>query len=354
MASEVLMPVITEEGEDAVVTAWMVVEGGPVKAGQLIAEVQAEKIAQEVYATQDGVVRHLVPINVAVPQGKAICVIEEGPRDEGEVEERRLEAEPAAAALDRRVPVSPAARRVARELGINLTAVTGTGPGGRITEADVQAAVSESKPGRELTGLRAVIARKMRESHATTAAVTLTTAADVTDTVPDEITAWVVKAAARALDDHPALNGTRDDDRVVPTAATAISVAIQTDEGLIAPVIRDPGSRSRPQIAGELVDLADRARAKHLTAADFEGGTFAVSNLGAYGIDFFTPIINLPQLAILGVGAIRSVPGIDAEGRIGPRRQVTLSLTFDHAFVDGAPAAAFLAQVRALLEEGRD
>ena len=104
------MPVITEEGEDAVVTAWMVVEGGPVKAGQLIAEVQAEKIAQEVYATQDGVVRNLVPINVAVAQGKAICVIEEGAPEEGEVEERRPEAEPASAATDRRVPVSPAVR----------------------------------------------------------------------------------------------------------------------------------------------------------------------------------------------------------------------------------------------------
>lgn len=348
------MPVITEAGQEAVVTAWMIDEGQRVAVDQLLAEVQAEKVAEEVRAPADGVGQNLVPINHPVPQGGPICVIEEVDARGTEPTEAAepAEARPAVAPPTSRVKASPAARRLAGELGVELDELTGSGPEGRITEADVRAAAGP--PGEEpveLTGLRAVIARNMRRSHAETAAVTLTTTVDVSDTLPHEITAWVVKAAARALTEHPGLSGRREGDRFFPAPVPHIALAIQTEEGLVAPVVREPATRSLEEIADQIEDLAERSRARRLEAGDFEGGTFTVTNLGPYGVDAFTPIVNPPQVAILGVGTVRTVPGF-AGDRVISRSHLTLSLTFDHAFVDGAPAAAFLARIRELLEAG--
>jgi pyruvate dehydrogenase E2 component (dihydrolipoamide acetyltransferase) len=129
----------------------------------------------------------------------------------------------------------------------------------------------------------------------------------------------------------------------------SIAVAVQTEEGLVAPVIRDPASRSIGEVADAIRDLAGRAEARTLTADDYEGGTFTVTNLGAYGVEGFTPIINLPQVAILGVGALRLLPALEEDGSVGAHHQMVLSLTFDHAVVDGAPAAAFLNDLRRVL-----
>ncbi|MFP3915316.1 MAG: 2-oxo acid dehydrogenase subunit E2, partial [Actinomycetota bacterium] len=246
---------------------------------------------------------------------------------------------------------SPAARRLAKEMGVALEEVEGTGPQGRITEADVRRAAGAEEEGRTMTGLRGVIARNMRESHAATAPVTLTTVVDLTGKVPSRVTVSVVRSTAVALGEHPALNGTREGDTFHPAAVTGISLAIQTDEGLVAPVVRDPSAGSLDELEEKIASLAERARSRRLTKEDYEGGTFSVTNLGRYGIDAFTPIINLPQVAILGVGALRAVPGLNGD-RIVPKEEMTLSLTFDHAFVDGAPAADFLARVRSELEGG--
>ncbi|HSL26839.1 MAG TPA: dihydrolipoamide acetyltransferase family protein, partial [Acidimicrobiia bacterium] len=317
------MPVHTKAGEEAVVTAWMVDEGAVVKAGQLIAEVQVEKVALDVLAPADGVVTGLVPINQPVPQGEPICLI----------------GEAAPGPVEGRGPASPAARRLARELGVELATVRGTGPGGRITEADVTAAAAGGPaPGFDLTGLRSAIARNLRRSRAETAAFTITTTADVTDRVPRQITAWVLQAVGRALRRHPHLNGQRSDDRFILSEKVNVSLAIQTEAGLVAPVVRDVAAKTVEEIASLIETLAAKARTRQLETADFEGGTFSVSNLGSYGIDTFTPLINLPQIAILGVGAIRTVPGLGPAGQAVPRQQLTLSLTVDHAFVDGAPA----------------
>jgi pyruvate dehydrogenase E2 component (dihydrolipoamide acetyltransferase) len=205
-----------------------------------------------------------------------------------------------------------------------------------------------------MSGLRAVIARNMRRSHTVTAPVTITTTADVTDTLPaGSITAWVVQAVAHTLPYHPHLNGQRDGDRYAVAQTPRISVAVQTDEGLVAPVLHNPAGQDLEQIAGELAELAAKARGKQLQPGDLEGGTFTVTNLGGFGIDAFTPLINLPQVAVLGVGAARAVPGFDPEGSVVRRRHMVLSLTFDHAFIDGTPAAAFLAELREQLETGR-
>jgi pyruvate dehydrogenase E2 component (dihydrolipoamide acetyltransferase) len=195
-----------------------------------------------------------------------------------------------------------------------------------------------------MTGLRAVIARNMRRSHTETAPVTLFTTVDLGDVIPSKLTARVVKISAETLVAHPALNGVRDGDVFMPAAGAQVAVAIQTDDGLVAPVVRDPAQRSVDEIAAAIEDLADRARSGRLEAPDYAGGTFTVTNLGPYGTEGFTPIINLPQVAILGVGAARRVPVVRND-TVSIGHQMVLSLTFDHAFVDGAPASAFLAEV---------
>jgi pyruvate dehydrogenase E2 component (dihydrolipoamide acetyltransferase) len=349
MTIEVLMPIITEAGEDGVVTAWLVDEGSRVAADQLIAEVQAEKVAEEVHAPGVGMVRGLVAINEPVPQGTPICRLDEV-GDEAEAVPPPAAAPAEVTGEAPRVLASPVAKRLARELGVDLTSVAGTGPGGRIVETDVRAAAApQEPPPAEMTGLRAVIARNMRRSVSETAPVTLTTTVDAT-AIDGSVTATVIRSVAVALGEHSQLNGTRDGDRFTPADTAHVAVAIQTDDGLVAPVVRHPAASTVEQLAAEIGRLAERARAGELTAADFEGGTFTVTNLGGYGVDAFTPIINLPQVAILGVGAVRSVPRIDGDGTVVAGREMTLSLTFDHAFVDGAPAAEFLAGVRALLE----
>ena len=347
MATDVLMPVLTEPGEDGVVTAWLVDEGQNCEAGQLIAEIQVEKVAEQVYASEAGAVMGLVPINAPVPQGEPICRIvgsEEAP-------EPAAPAEGSAGPGPARVstPASPAARRLAREIDVDLSKVSGTGHGGRITESDVRAAVGEQPMESGMVGLRAVIARNMRRGHLETAPVTLTSNVDLESGAPEHMTASVIKAVALALDEYPSLNGTRDGDRFIPAVVANVAVAVQTDQGLLSPVVRNPADRTVTDIHEEIRGLAERARNRELAMSDYEGGTFTVTNLGSHGVDGFTPIINLPQVAVLGVGAVRRVPVFAAGGSVTEGSRVVLSLTFDHAFVDGAPAADFLRRVGEVL-----
>jgi pyruvate dehydrogenase E2 component (dihydrolipoamide acetyltransferase) len=342
MALEVLMPVISSEGEDAVVTAWFVDDGQACTTGQLIAEVQAEKVSQEIEAPQPGFVVDRVALGDPIAQGEPICRIVERVDVGAPVEET---ASLSRAPVQPAVRASPAAKRVARELGVDLSEVSGSGPDGRITEADVRAS-----GGGGMTGLRAVIARNMRRSHAETAPVTIFTTVGLGERVPAHLTAVVVRAAAEALVHHADLNGTRQGDTFTPAQRADIGIAIQTADGLVAPVVRDPTGLNVDELAERIAHLADRARSKQLEASDFEGGTFTVTNLGSLGVEGFTPIIAIPQVAILGVGAARRVPVVDAHGEIIAGHEMTLSLTFDHAFVDGAPAAAFLQRLRQALE----
>jgi pyruvate dehydrogenase E2 component (dihydrolipoamide acetyltransferase) len=286
MATDVLMPVLTEPGEDGVVTAWMVDEGGPCKQGQLIAEIQMEKVSDEVFAPESGLVTDRVGINEPVPQGQPICRIElaakqaTAPSQGGPAADVRPEK-----TADTRV-AAPSARRLAKELGVDLNSLSPS-RGARITEADVRAAAGSGSAGSEspLTGLRAVIARNMRTSQAESAGVTLTTTLPLPSGRPDHITARVVSAAAKALAEHPDLNGTRDGDVFTPADTPDISVAVQTEQGLVSPVVRDPAAKSVEALHEEIADMAEKARQRKLAMSDYEGGTFTVTNLGAYGIE---------------------------------------------------------------------
>lgn len=264
----------------------------------------------------------------------------------------------------REVKISPVARKMAEEAGLDLSALSGTGPGGKITKEDVQQAVeAEAAPapaeqGARLSGMRRTIAERMTESLQNTAQVTVFTEVDVTELVAVRerlkqnfalsYTDLIVQAAARALQLHPKVNASLVDGRLVQHDDVHVGVAVALDDGLIVPVIRDADRKSLRDIAAEIRELAERARAGTLTPDDVSGATFSVTNLGMYGIDGFTPILNMPEAAILGVGRIIEKPAA-YRGSITLRHILVLSLTFDHRVVDGAPASAFLQTVADML-----
>ncbi len=244
----------------------------------------------------------------------------------------------------------------------------GTGPGGAVHARDVAAWTAQARPevlpgtGTPMTGIRKLIADKMLRSHQTVPAVTLVTRADVTELVDlrerinagnrprVSFTDFIVRASALALREHPVLNSTIQGDRIILQADVAIGVAVALESGLIVPVIRAADTLTVREVSARLRDLADQARRGTLAAEECSGGTFTITNLGMYGITEFTPLINVPESAILGVGAIEEVLRRGPSGDIEPRRLMSLCLTHDHRHIDGAPAAAFLGRVRTLLE----
>ena len=256
-----------------------------------------------------------------------------------------------------RTLVTPRARRVAAELGVDTTVLRGSGRNGRIREADVRATAP-------LTTLRRTIAKHMMESRQNTAPVTLTSRADATALVAlrkewkqtfgaeptPSYTDILAKLVAIALESHPALSGRWEADRIVLSGKAHIGIAVDTPQGLLVPVLRDVAALSLAELARRSRELIDAAQARRLRAEDLAGGTFSITNLGAYGIDAFTPILNYPETAILGVGAIRKEAVILESGEVTAREQMTLSLTFDHRVVDGVPAARFLQKLIQLIE----
>jgi len=270
-------------------------------------------------------------------------------------------ARPAATPTARGGPVaSPRARRVAAELRVDWTRLRGTGWTRRIVERDVRAAGVADRPSQ----VRRLIAERMSASAGETAPVTLTTDADATELLrlraalqasgarAPSYTDCFVKLAAGALAEHPALNTSLEGGRIVRHPAVHVGVAVDTPRGLLACVLRDAATKPLRTLAEESAALIAAARAGTVSPDDLRGGTFTVSNLGAFDVDAFTPIINLPECAILGVGRIvaRAVVVDEATGRIAARKMVALSLTFDHRVVDGAPAARFLQRIRQLVE----
>jgi pyruvate dehydrogenase E2 component (dihydrolipoamide acetyltransferase) len=277
------------------------------------------------------------------------------------------------------INISPLARRVADELGVDLGKLTAAMPGKRIERADVERFASRTielavpSPSAvqgtrsPIPNVRRIIADRMATSAHTTAPVTLTTEVDASELVQlrkqlkaqagnqiiPAYTDLLAKLVAHALAEHPMLNARFDGNDIVQSEAVHIGLAVDTERGLLVPVIRDAQAKSIRQIAQTSADLAERARAGKLTPDEMQGSTFSITNLGMYEIDAFTPIINLPECAILGVGRI--VPKqvvIDVESeQVAIRHMLFLSLTFDHRLVDGAPAARFLQRIKQFIEQ---
>jgi pyruvate dehydrogenase E2 component (dihydrolipoamide acetyltransferase) len=272
---------------------------------------------------------------------------------------------------------SPIARKLATELGVNLDHVRGSGPGGRITREDVertaksppaaaspltaQASSAQASPPIALRGMRKIIADRMHQSLQQSAQLTIATEADVTPATElrarltrdfdFSYTDLMIHAVARALIRHPRMNTRLEANQLSISTSANVGLAVALEEGLIVPVIAGAERKSLRDIAIESKSLGEKARAGHLKLEDVTGGTFTITNLGTYGVDLFTPILNPGETGILGVGRIIEKPAI-YRGEITRRAMMTLSLTFDHRAIDGAPAAEFLQTVIEIFNYG--
>jgi pyruvate dehydrogenase E2 component (dihydrolipoamide acetyltransferase) len=360
MRREIEMPRLSDAVEEGVLVTWFVELGATVREGDRVAEVQVEKVASEIHAPAAGRIGELlVEPGGVVSQGATIAILE----TEGEGAQAQAGTAGAGALA------SPAARRLARELGVDLTAVAGSGPGGRIVEADVRAASTAAgastvpAAGRTepVSSMRHAIADRLRAGLASTAQLTLTAEADLT-VLAARLDDWsasrdrrasfteaTVRAVALALREHPRLAARWEGDRLAHPDRIDIGVAVALADGLIVPVVRDADGKDLPTLGREIAELAERARLGALVPSETEGACFSVTNLGGHRIDAFTPLLNPPQTAILGIGRARLRPAV-LDGAIVARTLAVLSLTFDHQVVDGAPAAAFLEAVVELLE----
>jgi pyruvate dehydrogenase E2 component (dihydrolipoamide acetyltransferase) len=281
------------------------------------------------------------------------------------------DVERAAHSMKSAVKASPVAQRVAETAGVDLTSVAGSGAGGRIMRADVERALHKPLVEQRrdtaplpLSGLRGIIAERLSQSWRERPQVTLTTDADATNLVAarqqlnaelastgEKISynALLIKLVAQALREQPNINVRLTDSGLQTMPEINIGLAVDTKRGLLVPVVRDPLQKSLRQVNAEILALAERAVKGRSLPDDLSGGTFSVTNLGAYEIDAFTPLINPPECAILGVGRIASKP-VGLNGQVVLRDTMTLSLSFDHRLVDGAPAAKFLQRVKQLIE----
>jgi pyruvate dehydrogenase E2 component (dihydrolipoamide acetyltransferase) len=351
--TELRLPVLGDIMTEGRLATWLRPDGAEVRAGEPLYELETDKVSFTVESPSGGVLQQVVPAGEVVEVGTVVG--------------RLLVAQP-----ESEVMATPAARRLARELGVNLADL---GTGHRIHEADVRAhgtpipALShreEEAPSRSIDyrGRRQVIGERMLLSQRTAAALTLTSevrvdaALDLVEGLNREwsgegvvltLTRVAVRACALALREHPALNARLRDDRIELLGAVNVGIAMDHEAGLIVPVLRDADGRSLKETARVLRDLTQRAEAGRLTLAETEDGTFTVTSLASTVVDGFTPIINPPEAAILGIGRVREVAAFD--GPLVVRHRVTtLSLTFDHRVVDGAPAARFLGRVADLLQ----
>ncbi|MCY4143635.1 MAG: dihydrolipoamide acetyltransferase family protein [Gammaproteobacteria bacterium] len=407
MPKEIYLVKVGMTMTEGTVDEWYVRDGDLVEEGAQLYRLETEKVNMDVDAESSGTVKHIVPSGTTMHPGDVIGWIyaqEESIPDELpsgqpnpniEVDNTDFDQENASSAMpaesdnrahsatqasrqdsgsnSRRVASSPAARRLAKERGIDLASLTGTGPRGRITLEDVESVdTADAQPSDDglvpMTGLRKVIARRMTDSLRGSAQLTMNmqVAMDncialrsrlneewAADDVRVAFTDLIIVATANALIVHPSLNAFLHDDHLQMHEQVNMGIAVALPEGLIVPVIQDVNSKDLIEISRESADLADRARDGKLTLGDVEGGTFTISSLGMYGVDSFTPIINPPQSGILGVGGIRDGVRWEAERPV-KEKQMNLSLTWDHRVLDGAPAAEFLATLKDSLENPDD
>ena len=389
MATNIIMPQLGTTMTEGTVEKWLKKVGDPVKTGELLLEISTDKYSSEIEAECDGILRAiLVEEGTEVPV-LAVLGIVAGADEEIElpaggkeetaapaVEEKTVKAAAVSTAASAgRVKASPLAKRVAAELGVDLGKVQPSSKSGRIKEADVRAwaaaakeNVSKAEPVAEdrtipLNNMRKVIARRMTESLAVAPQVTLTreVCADRMVALRKELNKQasvkisyndiIVKFTAMALRRVPQMNATFTDSGIIQHANINIGVAVALEDGLLVPVVKNADRKGFEELSTCCGELVSRARAGAPAPGDLEGGTFTVSNLGGSGIDAFTPIVNLPESGILGVGRIVKKPIVTETDEIRVANMLTLSLTFDHRAVDGAAAAKLLQYLASYIEE---
>jgi pyruvate dehydrogenase E2 component (dihydrolipoamide acetyltransferase) len=404
MANEVKLPRLGQGMEAGTIVKWLKSEGERVEKGEPLYEMDTDKVTQEVEAPLSGVLLRIAVAEGEAPVGTTIAYIgEEGeevteavaplsaapqpvatPAPAGDANGRAAETSapaPAAQSVEAdRIKASPLARRLARERGIDLALVAGTGPEGRIVAEDVERAATgaaaaaplpqlrQVAPGSverlELSNTRRTIARRLTEAWQAPS-FQVSRSADMTQPLAlrerlvarqaeDEprisVSDLLTKACAVALLRHPGVNALWAEDAIELHGSANIGIAVAAPNGLIVPVIRGCEQRTLVELAAARSDLVARARAGTLTTADLEGGTFTISNLGPFGVEEFVAVLNPPQAAILAVGAVEERP-VARGGELTVAPMLTLTLTCDHRVVDGALAAQFLAAVKELLED---
>jgi pyruvate dehydrogenase E2 component (dihydrolipoyllysine-residue acetyltransferase) len=391
MANEVKLPRLGQGMEAGTVNKWLKSEGDTVAKGEPLFEVDTDKVTQEVESDFAGTLLKIVLQEGEAPVGQTIAYIGEPGEEIAEAEkptEPQPEPEPKAetpeprpaepnqvresATTNGRIKASPLARRIARERGIDLASLTGTGPEGRIIAEDVErGATSAPKPAAvptgeiesiPLTSIRKTIARRLTAAWQAPV-FQLTVTADMTranDLVararelnPDvrvTVTDLLAKVCAQALMRHPDVNVQYTDDALLKFPTANIGIAVAAPQGLVVPVVRSVERLSLAELAQARGDVVGRARENKLQAQDLEDGTFTISNLGMFGVEQFVAVINPPQAAILAVGAAVDTP-VARDGAVEIRPMMTLTLTVDHRAVDGAEGADFLRTVKQFVEE---
>ncbi len=374
MVTKVVMPKLSLTMKEGTVVQWFKAEGDTVQKGEPLVEVLSEKVTYDVEAPASGVLRKILASEAAnVPIDEAVGIIATPDESITEIEAtvsgspQRVEEvaispkEPTAEKIEGRVIASPAAKRLAREHGVDLAKVHGSGPEGRIVAEDVEQFIREAKTApkvREiipLTGIRKITAERLSLSARTAPhsnvimEVDLTNAIKLRETLQLSYTDILVKTVAKALREHSIVNATLENDQIKIYEDINVGVAVDTSKGLVVPVIRDADKKSLSEIALAINELVEKAREGKLTKEDMLGGTFTITNLGMYGVDLFIPIINPPETAILAVGKVTEKPVI-VNGQVTIKPVMQLSLSFDHRTVDGAPAARFLQRVKQILE----
>jgi pyruvate dehydrogenase E2 component (dihydrolipoamide acetyltransferase) len=377
VAVEIVMPHLSDSMEEGTIVQWLVAEGDAVTEGQAIVEVETDK-ATVTYESE--LVGTVLAINAAVGDtvavGAVIALVADG------------NGGPVGAARARRVKASPLARRIAAELGVDLATLAGSGPHGRVIRADVERSGTSAEAAVEPaaaepatvaapgggsargdttrtspTRLQETVARRMAQSRADVPDFELRCEVDMTRAValraqlrevadpPPSYNDFIVRAVALALREFPRVNGAYRDSAFEQYSRVNVGIAVAAEDALLVPTIFDADQRSLTQIAAISRELTAKVRDGSASPADLSGGTFSVSNLGMYGLDSFTAVINPPQAAILAVGSLKTRAAVDEAGAVVARPTINLTLTCDHRILYGADGARFLTRVRDLLEK---
>jgi pyruvate dehydrogenase E2 component (dihydrolipoamide acetyltransferase) len=377
--TEIHMPRLDPGMQSGKIVEWLKKEGDHVEKGEPVLVVEGEKTTFEIDAPDSGpITKILAQVGTDVEVGQTVGTIGEPGSSASpqatrkvDVEKPTLSPTPSAASPSSdRIVASPAARRLAQEYGVDIASVKGSGPGGRISREDILAArqgaatvvvtkvVQPTIQKRfKLEGIRKAVAERLGFSARTVVPVTLTMEADATQLMlirekesSISFTALFVKAAAKTLESHNNVNSTIEGDEITTYSDVNVAVAIHTEQGLVAPVIRNANRRSLKEINDEIDELSRKAKENHLTVENLTGGTFTITNLGAYDVESFAPVINPPQCAILGLGRIAYKPYVKGS-EVSVRPSTLLTLVFDHRIIDGAPAARFLQDLKRKLED---
>lgn len=393
MAKYLVLPKIGMNMVEGVISEWLVKPGDRVKKDQIVLRAETDKSVQDIFATEDGVVKKLIAaVGDTVPcQGKLALLAEEGEEiaEDEEADEKASavksapvgEKKPAstvgkAAAPVRageRIRISPLARKMARDFGIPFESLSPAVPGKRIVKADVLrekerlVAAAQAQPAGNEEGrfvpyshIRKVIARHMRESSCEKPRVSLQCSVDCENLIKFRETLKkrqkvgyneiIAKACAHAMRLHPDFNCIAEAEGIRIMDRINIGVAVDTENGLLVPVLRDVDKKGLFTLSEEFAELCEKAKNGKCTSDDLSGGTFTVTNLGMFGVESFNPIINSPECFILGLGCMKKVPAV-VDDEICIRTQMQIALNFDHAVFDGAGAAKLLRDIKEMLEE---